>query len=221
MGGSWPGDHDNKVVSLLTYGAKVGVAIVAGKTLADGWLALRQAHQRVIIVAHSLGSRVALEAMLALRLDDERGAARVPPRRYAGATVEAVFLMAAAVPVHLCTPHSAYLDLPWRACAEHVLHSRNDSTLRDAFGPGEWTANEHGPAVGLDGDPLGRWSSQLPPTGLGHSEYWDSKDVARTICVLAGLLQEHAVASQTPAEQAPEERIVERQDLPAQNVATR
>jgi len=217
----WPGDHKSKLLSLATYPVKVPIAQLAGVRLAHGWLARRQPDQRVIIVAHSLGCRVALEAMRWIRTDEDYGAQEEPPRSYRGATVEAVFLMAAAVPVHLCERDSDYLDAPWRECAEHVLHSTKDGVLRKYFNVGEWVAGERGPAVGLHGAPLGRWSSQLRSTKLDHSDYWDSEKVATKICELAGLLKELHVDSQSPAQSEPDERTLARQDLRETHLANR
>lgn len=183
----WPGDHPFAPLSVATYGARVGVAVAAGERLARWWLARRQPDQQVVIVAHSLGCRVALEAINWIRAEDELRAQDTPPASYRGASAQAVFLLAAAVPVHLCDPAAqGYLEAPWRGCREHVFHSRRDRVLRHAFGLGEWVANERGPAVGLDGAPAHRWSS-TQPTGLGHGDYWGSADVAAAVAALLGL----------------------------------
>jgi hypothetical protein len=185
----WPGDHPFGPLSVATYGTRVPVAIAAGNRLAQRWLARRQPEQKVVIVAHSLGCRVALEAIEWIREQDEYGAAADPPNGYRGATVEAVFLLAAAVPVHLCDPDDdGYLEQPWRDSKEHAFHSRHDRALGKIFNAGEWVANEHGPAVGLAGAPAGRWSSSTPMPHLGHGDYWSSKDVAEKIGALLGLI---------------------------------
>ena len=122
---------------------RVGVAREAGDRLARHFLATEHTKGREVrIVAHSLGCRVALEA---LRIVRGMGAG------YAGGRIEAVFLLAAAVPVRRCEPTDTWYPRPWQRCAEYVLYSRDDRVLRGAFRPGEYVADgEWGPAVGRD-----------------------------------------------------------------------
>jgi hypothetical protein len=100
---------------------------------------------------------------------------------YKGGPIEAVFLLAAAVPVLRCEPTDTWYPRPWRDCEEHVLFSRSDRVLRGAFGPGEYIADgEWSPAVGRHGLPDPRWASRAD-TGLDHGDYWSSPWVAEHV----------------------------------------
>jgi len=171
----WPGDHPSRPISAVTYPIRVGIARTAGELLAREWLAHREPHQRVHIVAHSLGCRVALEAIRTIRKEEEMG-------RYHGARVQRVFLLAAAVPASLCIESREWFSRPLASSTEHVFYSRKDRVLQGAFPLGQLlVGRESGPAVGRNGQPGGsRWASRTD-TGLGHSRYWPSTSVTRKI----------------------------------------
>jgi hypothetical protein len=173
----WPGDNPVPLVNQLTYFKRITPAKLAGAELAR-WIAQRRPRQSVVILAHSLGCRVALETMKALPA--ERAA-----RGGGGAGVHAVFLLAAAVPVSACRFGGDYAAAV-RPSVEHAFHSRFDTTLRLAFPPGQMLGGEPGDAVGVDGHPLGRWDGRLQ-TNLTHGRYWKSKRVAAEVCVQLGL----------------------------------
>lgn len=173
----WPGDHPLGAVSMTTYPVRVPVAILAGKALADDWLARLRRKQDVYIVAHSLGCRVALEAVRTIR---RQGAS------WPGARVRSVFMLAPAVPVPQCEA-AGPLGAPLARSSEHVFFSRSDWVLFGGFRPGQYLVGEHGAAVGRRGEPAPRWTSRND-TGLGHSGYWKSPDVVRTIAELLGLV---------------------------------
>jgi pimeloyl-ACP methyl ester carboxylesterase len=177
----WPGDHPRRPVSVVTFAGKIANARLSGDLLVRTWLRDRRG-KHVVLVGHSLGCRVALETVQAI-LEDPT---------YGGAEVDAVFLLAAAVPVPLCVPPETF-SIPIGNESQHVFYSRQDRVLRLAFTPGEYLAGEGGPAVGSRGEPLGtRWTGRHE-TFLGHGEYWGNAEVARRI---AEVLRVHR--EQTP-----------------------
>lgn len=185
----WPGDHPSGWVSKGTYPARVYAARDAGRLLAEDWLAQRTQSEKVILIAHSLGCRVALEAVWAIRRLRERG------RPYDGPDVEAVFLLAAAVPVDFCTP--GHVDMRYGTpltadSKEHVFHSRRDQVLTIPFEAGQGAIPEPGNAVGRRGLPGNRWSSDWPKR-LGHGDYWASREIANDIAGLLHLSGEQAI----------------------------
>jgi predicted alpha/beta hydrolase family esterase len=172
----WKGDHPLGLISMATYPIRVETAKLAGAELAD-WVEKRSPLQHVTIVAHSLGCRVALHAVMKIRA---AGSA------WKGAHVDDVFLLAAAVPVRLCVPTSNMYGARRERSAEHVFHSRSDVVLAGAFRPGQYLVGERGPAVGRHGKPDYRWTSR-EETGLAHGDYWKSSDVAIGVAELLGL----------------------------------
>jgi hypothetical protein len=170
----WPGDHENRFISILTYSSRIQPAMDTGKLLA-AFLADLDPRTTVRLFAHSLGCRVALETTREIRRWKERG-------EYHGAAVEDVFLFAAAVPVPLCQPGSDSFPSALIDCGEHVYWSHRDGALDWKFRAGQswFKKSERGRAVGRTGDPNQRWTSRLE-TGLGHSDYWASPNVARAI----------------------------------------
>lgn len=170
----WPGNHHRGLISLATYSVRVPIALIAGERLARWFLnGLDKGDQRVILVGHSLGCRVALEAVKTIRqMGDE----------YKGARIEAVFLLAAAVPQECCrrTGDNKWYPNAYEGSVEHVFHSENDRALGLAFRAGQFGFGEDGAAVGRDGRPQDRWESEVD-TQLDHGEYWSSKYVAETI----------------------------------------
>jgi alpha/beta hydrolase family protein DUF900 len=174
----WPGDHPTRLISLATYGIRVGIAPQVGTKLGE-FLSARAAVQSVCIVAHSLGCRVALEAVRAISSTAENS--RAP--------VHHVFLLAAAVPVPLCDGNASRFPRPLANSHEHVFHSRRDIVLRWSFRRGQSFigTNEKGPAVGRDGDPGPRRWTDPVDTKLRHGQYWGSKPVSWEILRRLGI----------------------------------
>ena len=168
----WPGDLPGLFESLATYPVRVPVAMMAGEAL-ERFLATHTSARSVVIVAHSLGCRVALETAFRIARDPA----------YRGPQLEHVFLMAAAVPTALCDQPNKRFPIPVARAAEHVFYSPRDIVLAAGFPNFQHLVGqfEEGAAVGYLGLPLNqRWTSR---TGvcLNHSEYWGSKKVAREI----------------------------------------
>jgi len=180
----WPGNHTLWPVSVFGYPVRIGAARIAGDLLARRWLADRGSHQSVVLVAHSLGCRVALETVWAILDEQQRG-------NYDGARIEAVFLLAAAVPTRLCAPGMAFANR-YPDSKDHVFFSQNDITLRFTFNPGQYVGSERGVAVGRAGEPRSRWTTRHD-TRLSHGGYWKSQSVAAKVCELLDALDRRAI----------------------------
>jgi pimeloyl-ACP methyl ester carboxylesterase len=206
----WPGDERNPVMSLLSYGAKIGVSRTSAASLFD-YLKTRHGPQgtpmAINIVAHSLGNRLTLE--LAEQL---RALASTPDS--ANVVLERVVLMAAAVPefrVERGGTLRAAVEFARGMC---VLHSTGDRVLQLAFPPGQ-TAGGDGffpTAVGRYGHPADAWQQALPMADTsggrakkyGHSSYWPGRESAAAAAEFLGL----------PVAVVPAERALEEHDLP-------
>jgi pimeloyl-ACP methyl ester carboxylesterase len=219
----WPGDHSKPLVGKLDmlglYNARKGNAETSGRSL--GELILRMSpEQEVILVGHSMGCRVVLEALAYI--------AQMRQYRVGGARVSTACLMAAAVAIGECDGDEA----PYRRRAgeptELVLYSNKDRVLNSRLGykAAEWLYDsQEGAAVGATGQPNARWlespkSTNLPEnTELGHLHYWDSKESARRV----GRFLAGRPATEAAARAGPEERSREqpRHEQPARAPATR
>ena len=174
----WPGEaFQNRLVSAPLYFMEVRNAVAAGNLLADYLISIapRNRGLRVNLVAHSLGSRVALQTALRLK-------------ELEGPIVDSLILFAAAVPDGLCLNDKPYS--PPLARKEIVFHSSNDKVLRFAFPLGQRLARrlqgELDPsplrkAVGYTGGPPGRWSEKSDSCGLNHGDYWIDNDCVSTL----------------------------------------
>ncbi len=191
----WPGDHPaGGALSALTFDGKIRAARISGELFARKWLRKRRG-QRVILIGHSLGCRVALETVQWILEEAEE---------YEGATIEAVFLLAPAVPVPLCVRGETF-STGVADSLEHVFFSRSDGVLRSAFGPGSYLAGEGGPAVGRDGLPEARWHGRHD-TGLGHGDYWGNREVAERVAEVLGVNEQRTRDSRRLATWKPFER---------------
>jgi pimeloyl-ACP methyl ester carboxylesterase len=177
----WPGDGDwwsfLDNVDFLVYPSAVHTAVHTGAELANAIWRMPNLEQ-VEFIGHSLGCRVVLETLLALRQ-------RAVP------LVRRVALMAAAVPSEMLEPGGRFYELLTRMAAEgttiDVLHSKQDAVLHYAFPPGQSLAggNEGSArALGRFGpSPLmpgfrGNMSEREIP-GAAHGDYWgNSKNSA-------------------------------------------
>lgn len=200
-GFQWPGDHSNKLHSILGYPARPGDARDSGRLLAKHLATRTRPSQRVFIVGHSLGCRVALEALKFLRIDHQP---------YRGARIEGVFLLAPAVPLDFCGPDMTF-GMPQDPPTEHVFYSPRDRALGWVFDAGQHHYGEPGNALGRTGLPLqARWHRRVN-TLLNHGEYWTSSAVAEAV----GLAMSWPVSWQSPkAEFGITEESPPRYDLP-------
>jgi pimeloyl-ACP methyl ester carboxylesterase len=166
----WPGNHEGKLTSVITYAARIPDARSSGQMLAALFLNARRPDQQICIVGHSMGCRVALEAIRERRrIGDE----------WRGAEVKVLVLLAAAVPQVFCSGNR-YFPAPWRDSTEHVFYSLNDMALGLAFNVAQGQYGEPGHAVGKDGRPIGRWTSRCE-TDFDHGDYWTSPFIAERV----------------------------------------
>jgi hypothetical protein len=192
----WPGDHPAetlhryipglKPLNWASFAVRVPAADETGRLLAQALG--RCTRPRVVVVAHSLGCRVALRALHLLHHGDP---GEIGSRR----PVVQLVLMAAAVPVDDCLGKNEFAlppDSEQSRC--WVLFSAQDIVLRGAFPLGQALTDRFGEAVGLHGRPHdGRWHRGVPTT-FGHGDYWASGKAAREV---------HAVLTQTPPRPGP------------------
>jgi len=173
----WPGDRKWGPLAAFCYPGKVDTAEQCGALLA-AWIADKP-QARFTIVAHSLGCRLAVETIAALRRSGQL------------ARVSALCLMAAAVPVahiarRLLGPLPGENAPRWR-----ILYSRGDEVLRWTFRPGQTAARDSlwAPAVGLYGQPMEHWTAAGDAWELfqewgdyvlfyGHGSYWQGGPAA-------------------------------------------
>lgn len=171
FGYHWPSDHPNRFKSTASFSTRVGVATSAGHHL-GALLETLDSRTEVVLVAHSLGCRVALGALDYLKSGHSRR----------GATIRSVILMAAAVPVDTCSGAEQFAGRYARRYT--VLHSRRDRVLQWCFPPGQSLFDRAATAVGRNGGPDGlRWDQKID-TKLGHSQYWSSATAASLLASL-------------------------------------
>jgi len=200
----WPGSREGWAMNVASFPARIEAANASGVLLGNALLDCTR--PRVLLVAHSLGCRVALNA-LGLLHDAGRG-----PR------TDAV-LLAAAVPVGLCVDKEMFAVQP-PATRSTVLHSAHDRVLQLTFPAGEGFHDVLAEAVGRFGRPDdGRWQHQIRTT-LGHSDYWGDDFAAMSVVnVLLG-------GPRTAADADPTHHLVKlpsarRTALTAQHLAAR
>ena len=127
---------------------------------------------RVILIGHSLGCRLLLEALKKQMKTNYR--------------LE-VFLMAAAVPVSMVKPGQELNHSISSAEKCTILYSKNDFVLRATFPPGQALAGEgFNEAVGLKGKPSGVWYKREEMPNYKHGDYWKEKKSAEFIAQQLG-----------------------------------
>jgi len=184
----WPGDAWSKVRSTLDYPEALNRAAESARRLAEFVIHRPGAPPndavRYVLVAHSMGNRVALEFignMLQLA-------------QPSGAVIRAACLMAAAVPVYMVENNGALRGAAASVEDTVAMYSPQDSVLECAFPVGQWGANEGWcEAVGLQGLPTERWRllqrMHQGGAGFGHNDYWGSPKTARVVATLLGIVE--------------------------------
>ena len=180
----WPGDAWVWGVSQASYPLQIRRATEAGGRLARILADLAGGHTReVVLVAHSLGSRVVLEAARVLKT--------LPPPV---PEVVGVVLMAGAVPegeVGTGDPFARIERVLGRP-VEVVLYSGHDWVLRVAFPLGQTVRTDQlarpilPRAVGLRGGPSGRWDHGHDMAPFGHGDYWTHRSSAERVSGMFG-----------------------------------
>jgi pimeloyl-ACP methyl ester carboxylesterase len=164
----WPSDrYEMRFLSRLSYADILSKrADQAGRIL--GQYLRERAHGDVILVGHSLGARVALNA--ATTFQSGR------PQRLRG-----LALLGAAVPVSEMTSTGEFWDQ--LAVVEAVGVSPDDRVLGSPFGIGQLMSAPFAPrteAVGLRGWPEGRDWCRVD-CKIDHHEYWRAKRSAEVV----------------------------------------
>jgi pimeloyl-ACP methyl ester carboxylesterase len=170
VGFLWPGDKNIRVIGALFYPAEMTSARESASLLADFLVKLRGPGGgpiQVVLVAHSLGNRVALELINDILSRPNQTWGRV----------EGICLMAAAVPVRM-VDYDGRLAAAARAVRSRNLFSRTDKVLRWAFPSGEMFAGEgfFPQAVGLFGNPVALWNEGFDLQPYDHGHYFYGKD---------------------------------------------
>jgi hypothetical protein len=217
---TWPGDSPvlgPAAFSLLIAVARDGAPILLKEI--NRRFTGKNAPRQLVIVAHSLGCRLTLQALAAMAA---RGGPAAPRSgRPEGLEKLIVILMAAAVPVQMQPLMEAALSV---ADAIVLLHSPADSVLRLAFPPGQALAREGAgwmpEAVGLRGLPreLG-WMATLHMRDHDHGDYWIGHEAPSVICrLLSYLLPGLAVRQSRPSPSRMPEHRLPMTDLLAEHV---
>ena len=183
---SWPGK--------MSHWTAVLVAKSSADLLADFLKELADRHARnedchVVLIGHSLGCRVILEALKMLQ--DTTVGSR--PGRID------IFLMAPAVPVHLLAEGQPLRNAAAQARKRGVFHSRSDMVLRMLFPRGQTIAGADDPqegvypeAVGFAGQPEPLWTDRHS-VRHGHGRYWANSDIPPLIGASLGLSTRRAL----------------------------
>lgn len=212
----WPGDADWGIVSPLFYPWSIErarqTAAALAATLARA--ARESGHKQLDIVAHSMGCRLTLELLKALRGKSD-------------ITVGRVVLMAGAVPTFMLEPRPDRHEL--RAAFDKVLseaglslYSSSDLVLSVAFRLGQSAATGEGffpTALGHE-----FWADAAAPVNLtqqenpnaGHSDYWGWNQKPRSLACAraANATIKNFLRFEQPGERVPAERdTVERETL--------
>ena len=169
----WPGDADWGIVSPLFYPWSIGRARQTAAALADtlARAARESGHKQVDIIAHSMGCRLTLELLKALRGKGDISVGRV-------------VLMAGAVPTFMLEPRPDRQKL--RNAFDSVLaeaglslYSSSDKVLAYAFPLGQTAAPGRegffptalGHEFWADAEAPVKLAQQEDP-GADHSDYW-------------------------------------------------
>lgn len=170
-------------ITAVRYYKQVPKACVTGALLGEYIrdLGSAMAASEVLLIGHSLGCRVIMEAikyLLAGRTDRNR--------------IPAICLMAAAVPSEFFDDPNRFLQASEFPLHRIVLHSRRDTVLKHAFPAGQSLAHEGlwPEAAGLHGRPRVRWTAR-DETMLQHGDYWSSPVTTAHIARLFGRTTPH------------------------------
>jgi hypothetical protein len=166
----WPADWALQAISPLSYRDMVGLAVFLGPRFAKALMKFSGpggGECELVIVAHSLGCRLVLEALTALRKTPDWHRFRIT-----------LILLAAAIPVPLVASDPDSRTALGELAMAGVCFSAADRVLDWAFRLGETRPGLFMPeAVGLHGAPARMWSSRLK-MNLRHTQYWQSRAVA-------------------------------------------
>ncbi len=170
VGFCWPGDVNLGFFSGLAYPREMGAVKASASLLANFLVALKGPQGlpiQVIVVAHSLGNRLALHMVVDLLQQTYR---------VLWGRIDGLVLMAAAVPVSMVEDVNK-LGAAVHASKTRVLFSKDDTVLHWAFPPGETAAFEafFPQAVGRFGNPVSTWSDRFDLQPYNHGHYFTGK----------------------------------------------
>jgi pimeloyl-ACP methyl ester carboxylesterase len=191
----WPGD-----LSRAAFPAAIPRAELAGERLGELLTTLDPA-QQVVLIGHSLGCRVVLQALHYVA--DAKAKGRT------SADVPLACLLAAAVPIGRCAGNGAPYRREVIKNTVHVLFSRADGTLRSWFRVGQALYENMGEAVGLNGLPGDRWTDPFD-TGLKHKDYWSADTSVNKVAEIIAPTRPRGMATwHLPSAEPPEGRRLE------------
>lgn len=205
----WPGDETFRPLSGLCYLWKVPRARAIGRQFAAYLNTLQGPGNgpcEIVLIAHSLGCRLVLEACKALAQQLPRAGHRIR-----------LILMAAAVPVELVDSRGYLRPAIGEVAQAVVFYSESDEVL------GSWkfriAESSEGllfpEAVGLHGRPSAAvWSDQKRAAEHRHRDYWRKGQIAPVVARLLG----QAAALPLTSRQVGAARVVARRpDPPARH----
>lgn len=165
----WPSDRfASRFVSRMYFPPMVSLAQACGRRLGAY---LQDRKLRAILVGHSLGARVILEAADRFR---------------AGSLIDGIGLLGAAVPVNEMEDGGSFdISLAQR---EAVAYSARDPVLGRPFRFGAFLATpfaSHAEAVGLNGEPAARKWFRMD-FEINHHEHWKVPAARQFITSLTG-----------------------------------
>jgi esterase/lipase superfamily enzyme len=170
----WPGDT-GRPGSFLFYASQVPRAVESAQRLAEHLDTLANGQPlSVTFICHSLGNRLALETIAALR------------SRPSSVIVERFCSMAAAVAVDTLSAGQPLEQAARDAAQSIVLWSAKDRALGYAFIAGQYLAGDNEratAAVGKTGGPDLFWQNRRDFTGhgYGHGDYWPRAGSAASV----------------------------------------
>ena len=197
----WPGDQLNPVKGVVDYPGSLEHAIGSSAILATflaGLATLQAARKqtlRVHWVAHSLGNRVVLETIAALR------GAEV------GIQFPTLAMLASAVRSNMLEKDTYLRSAALAPDSTAVLHSTGDDVLRWAFPPGQTISGDgfFPEALGHNGDPSSLTHNSQAFNWFGHSDYWFSPySVAYVLSALGLAVDRNVIPSGTANYVAPQ-----------------
>ena len=215
----WPGDTRLRWFSKLSYPWEITPAVDSAARLADfvaGLSGPGGTPVDVHLIAHSLGSRLALEML-----------AHFVNRGLGSVLFRSVTLMAGAVPVRKVEDPRQLLRAALVPDRRQALCSTSDNVLHWAFPIGETCAGEgfFPEAVGRFGNPSGIWSRRQSMSGYGHGDYWPNPLTAPQLANILGapvavpmaenVIPERQATTNNPLPTtAPAERSLQSRSLP-------
>jgi len=170
VGFCWPGDVNLGIFSGLSYPTEMGTVRQSAALLANFLTRLKGPQglpMQVIIVAHSLGNRLALQMVNNV----------LQQANTVWGRIEGFCLMAAAVSVGMVENANDLGAAAQASRTTRVLFSKDDTVLHWAFPPGETAAFEgfFPQAVGRFGNPVSTWTSRFDLQPYNHGDYFPGK----------------------------------------------